>query len=542
MPRAFFLMQVGVGILLIGTACYLNIAFHVHLMPFALGPKLSEFEPLLTAGLAWVVLCGVLPAPFFIAANLLAFSSRWSHPERLGELVLTHMTNREMAFGSIFWATVTSCIMPACAIVGGATLFLHASVLGLVFAKGNHLITVDTLTLLLAGIVIVGGLAVLAAITTALKVWFLLRRTRWPILLLGPLAVGAWGGCASLVAHLGIHPIQGLVDVRLQNLVQSLWVVAVAAAATLMLLRAAGRFAPSLFVRSIDPEPYRSASVVANIMARAFDRDLRHRIRQALRKSVPRPTALAVGTFGAVVIVASMVSIRVGRIEQMVSVASCMLATSVATFVIVMVEVRHGRRVALVGGALDLSLARRLIPIHAALAAVAFGWPLLRPFLFFGSFSDMGDLTALALAILKEVLPHSTGDVFDSLGALLRNLLLVLFLATAHVSALASVLGSAGSLVGRWTLFLAVPCAFWVLADVWHAESVRASHVWMLDDFWDSLLSTRAPSAIILILCILLVVRLPRSLQRLHDATTRRVQPGEVVWLECDAVRTRPDS
>ncbi|MBX3728376.1 MAG: hypothetical protein KF858_04255 [Candidatus Sumerlaeia bacterium] len=506
-PCLFFFAQLIVAGLILQAAAYLVVAAQFSLYPFGSREFQSGvYNDIGVLGTVVYVTGGILGTPFWAALNLLVFSSRWNERDRIAEMLLTRLTNREMAFGSIFWGVVAGSLVPLGCLLGGSILIVRLFVHQLENRPDMEQVFG------FSAVLFVGLLLLPTGVGLAVKAWFYLMRARWPIMLLWAPFAAAYYGATGFAWFAGMEFLDRTIGHPIDKWTMICWTLLVGIVAATAMVRSAGRFAPSLFVRAVDMDPYRSASVLANSGLRFYRRDLRAQVREQLRAFVPVPWLATLVLF--VPIAATLIVLTGaatlhggGTLSRADAHALVFLAAgAIATALLLWRERRARGKLALVGGALEVSILRRLLPVHAVFALVMFG--------------------SLLLSITPSV-QRSPAFWLTFGGELLYQGAMMAVLILLHVSLIAWALRPGRWRRVRWATTTALPVLGWFLSlRILGSGRPGTKFWWAIED------SRIGP--LLVIVAVVLVFRLPQSLQRLHDATTRRVQPGEVVWLEGD--------
>ncbi|MDK2972159.1 MAG: hypothetical protein PWP23_1914 [Candidatus Sumerlaeota bacterium] len=314
-----------------------------------------------------LLLTSVVVALFGFPLNLLAFSNRWMTRERLEELMITRLSAREMAFGSVFWAVVIGSILPlGLVMVGGLSLVWGEQLQRLRW--GGSLRFNDDFRLMLL-VVVVFFHVVFGAACASLKVWFHLMRHKWPILLVGPLVCVAYIIAVGFLYVLGFMIVDRSVSSHLGEALAFFWVILVTVLVIVHLVHSAGKLAPSLFIRAADMEAYRVASYVANSGMRVYSRDVRRTVRAALRQAIRPQWASALMCFaaGLVLVMGWSAMLKAMFVEEkratgLLTIYMVPLVVAISTVIFVLRERRRG--IVLVNGGLEASLLRLLKPLH----------------------------------------------------------------------------------------------------------------------------------------------------------------------------------
>lgn len=237
--------------------------------------------------------------------NLLVFSRRWRSRRWLEDLILTRLTPREMAYGSVATAVGVSMIVPLGLALAHALFGLCGHLLARRVAvdyyeayganvppsllQDSIRSLSQTLEATGAQNVLLSGLLVLwavAAVCVTLKVWFYLWSNRVLILVAGPAIFLAYFLCYLMFIgqpfdHASVGPEAPLTALYFaQYFLTGLLV--------LHLMVSAGRFAPTLFLRNFDLEPYIRYTIVGHEGIRWYRRELRTQVSEILRAAFPR--------------------------------------------------------------------------------------------------------------------------------------------------------------------------------------------------------------------------------------------------------------
>jgi hypothetical protein len=514
-PALFFALQAAIAVLLVPAAIYGVVAAQWHLPPFRGDSIPSGVHAVGMVGIIAYLAGGLFGAPLSAAVNLLVFSSRWNERDRIAEMLLTRLTNREMAFGSIFWGVVAGSLVPLGCLLAGSIaivrLFAYEVWLGLDMEEVFGF----------SSVLLVGLLSLPTGVALTVKAWFHLMRARWPIVLLWAPFTVAFYGATGFAWLAGMEFLERTLGHPIDNWAMGCWSLLVGIVAAAAMVRSAGRFAPSLFVRAVDMDPYRSSSVLANSGLRFYRRELRAQVREHLRAVVPVRWMATLVPFvlisATLVVLTSAATLRGGGIASRADAHALVFAAAgVCTTALLFRRERRTRgKIALVSGALEVSILRRLVPVHALFCLVM--------------------LASSVLLIGPPFWRSPTGWLY--VGAeLLHQLALMAIVVLVHLSLIAWSLRPDRWQRVRWATTIALPLLGWCLSlRFLGPRPGRAA------DFWWTLGESRV-GPLLAIAAVVLVFRLPHALQRLHDATTRRVPPGEVVWLGGDAVRKGPDS
>ncbi|MBX3728378.1 MAG: hypothetical protein KF858_04265 [Candidatus Sumerlaeia bacterium] len=502
-PRLFWWAQVGVaGLLATGMAVSLLELFFEHAILGRLTWTLSRrISHLADEGIELIILGGILGSFVLVPLNLLVFASRWRDPDRLPELFLTRLSRRDMAFGSIYWGALGGLLIPGASFVAGAlpiVLDLLPKVTGAIHSLWDPLFGLVLL--------VIAGEVIASALFVTVWYWFRMRGSTWLLVVFGPLLCGVGLTVVFFYALAGYFLIEGLVPWPYEQLALLPWFVFACTMATGHLFRAAGAFAPALFVRSLDDESHRHASVLAGMIGARRDRALRLTLAVQLRESVPfawRKSVVSLLGFLALLCAPTMVSADLRNTAS--PFVGAVAALVLATFTCLVLEHRRRGGIALVRDALFYSLLRRVLPLHAAFFVL---WCVTVIIDFPNEFLE-DDYLLLMLP-----------------GSFLMVLLCNALLLVAHVGWLAWVLCPGRLRTVRLSLYVGLPmCA------------VVGAHILAqpIDDyvgFQSVLVATVPVTMLLLLLLATAVLRGIPWMQRLHDAVTRHVPIGGVGFID----------
>jgi hypothetical protein len=501
-PRLFWWAQVVVaGFLATGMGVSLFGAFfeYVVLPGQFTSAFRREVSGLAEEGFLLIVFGGVLGSFVLVPLNLLVFGSRWRDADRLPELFLTRLSRRDMAFGSIYWGALGGLLIPCAAYFAGAlpiAVDLLPKLTGVIHGLPNPLLGFVLL--------IIAGEVIASALFVTLWCWFRMCGSTWLLVVVGPLLCVVGVAVVFFYTLAGYGLIDGLVPWPYDEPVSLLWFLFTCTMATGQLFRAAGAFAPALFVRTLDEESHRHASVLAGMIVARRDRALRQRLAAQLRENVPigwkRSLVCFVGLL-AIFCVPAMASVDLRNTTA--PFFGAVAALVLTTLVCLVLEHRRRGGIALVRDALLSSLLRRVLPLHVALFVLWWATVLLE----------------LPPDVLAQEYLLLLVFVFVLLVVLANALLLV-----AHLGWLVWVLRPGRLRTVRLSLYVGLPMCAVVCAHIL-AEPIE-------DYIGFQSVFTSAPLFLFLLLLgAASVLRGIPWLQRLHDATMHDVPVGDIGWL-----------
>ncbi|MBX3728377.1 MAG: hypothetical protein KF858_04260 [Candidatus Sumerlaeia bacterium] len=456
------------------------------------------------AGGLFMATAGVVAALVLIPLNLLVYSSPWRVPDRLADVYQTHMTPREITFGALYWGLIAGMLIPAACVVAGWLPWLttwgyrfHPQHRVPALGEFEGLKVVAILILAFEGLLCIAALAV----------WSWLREARMrgaTFVVLPVLCCGA--GVVALSGHfLGISLLRDLLptvpdDVRVFGCL-----LLVGTAMTWHFVGSGMAFAPSRFISSIDPLPFRMGSVLGGITARQEDNHHRANLAAFRRQVVPVFWRFSFGCFVLLLGAGSIAMLLLRPANVMAAALAVSLAALFGTTLSVLYrEIRSIGRLALVRDALDLSLLRRLKPAHLLFLLLAFGISLVERYR--ATANTSGILTILYQVVFIAV----------------PGVLLVLM---AHSSLSAWILCPDRCRPVRVAVYGALPILLF-LESLFVEPSMPDGTGGLFSPLGSSLVGT-----MVLLVFAIASVRGFRSLQRLHDATMQDVPVGGVGWL-----------